>query len=70
MNEGGSPEEEDDSKTAVDSIVESLLNVPVDAILFVHKAKEVDAGLQNDIESLNEALTRAGLLGAGIPGEN
>lgn len=62
LNEGGLPLEEDDHETAVDSVVDALRTVPVDAILFVHKIKEVDAGIESDLKALVEILEKSKLL--------
>lgn len=51
LNEGGAPVEGDDAATAVDSVVDALRTFPVDAIIFVHKIKEVDAGLEADLDA-------------------
>jgi ferredoxin len=58
---GGSPEEADEYETAVDSIVQALTTCPVDAILFVHKIKEVDSGIDRDLQALETVLDRAKL---------
>jgi len=49
INEGQKPMEEDSSETPVESIVNALLKYPIDCILYLHKAKELDSGIDADI---------------------
>ncbi|ORY37547.1 hypothetical protein LY90DRAFT_511217 [Neocallimastix californiae] len=44
-----------------ESIVNALLKYPVDCILYLHKAKELDSGIDADIEQLNEIIIKANL---------
>jgi len=45
----------------LESIVNALLKYPVDCILYLHKAKELDSGIDADIEQLNEIIIKANL---------
>lgn len=67
LNEGGKPEESDSAETATDSIVKALEACPVDCILFLHKAKEVDAGIEQDLRAFDEILRRANLVPHVLP---
>jgi len=67
INEGQKPMEEDTSETPVDSIVNALLKYPVDCILYLHKAKELDSGIDADIQQLNEIIVKANLKNLKIP---
>ncbi|ORX43039.1 P-loop containing nucleoside triphosphate hydrolase protein [Anaeromyces robustus] len=67
INEGQKPMEEDTSETPVDSIVNALLKYPVDCILYLHKSKELDSGIDADIQQLNEIIVKANLKNLKIP---
>lgn len=66
LNEGGRPEEDDVDASAVDSIIRALNTCPVDAILFVHKIKEVDAGVEADVRALEQVLKQTHTLGCPV----
>lgn len=67
INEGEKPQEDDNAESAVESIVNALTQVPVDCILYLHKAKELDSGIESDIQKLNEIITNANLKKLKIP---
>ena len=68
LNEGGRPiESHDVVSSAVESNVEALTTCPVDAVLLVHKIKEVDAGIDQDIDALLTVLERTSLLATRVP---
>ncbi|OUM68051.1 hypothetical protein PIROE2DRAFT_4334 [Piromyces sp. E2] len=67
INEGERPEEDDIAETAVDSIVNALSQVPVDCILYLHKAKELDSGIESDLQILNEIIVKTNLKSIKIP---
>jgi len=67
INEGERPQEDDVAATAVDSIVGALSQVPVDCILYLHKAKELDSGIESDLQILNEIIVKTNLTSIKIP---
>ncbi|ORX56038.1 hypothetical protein BCR36DRAFT_320835 [Piromyces finnis] len=67
INEGERPEEDDIAETAVDSIVSALSQVPVDCILYLHKAKELDSGIESDLQILNQIIVKTNLKSIKIP---
>lgn len=67
LNEGGKPIESDDCLSAADSIINALHTCPVDAVLFVHKIKEVDSGIENDLVALQEVLEKSKLMSSKTP---
>lgn len=67
INEGERPEEDDVAETAVDSIVSALTKVPVDCILYLHKSKELDSGIESDLQILNEIIVKTNLNSIKIP---
>lgn len=52
---------------AIDSVVNALTICPVDAILLLHKIKEVDVSIEPDLAALLEILKRARLYQSKIP---
>lgn len=54
LQEGSSPEQEDVAASAEESIKQALEEQPADAIVFLVKAKEVDAAIDGDIDALEE----------------
>jgi len=56
LQEGEKPEKTDDGSTPQDSILKAVKEHCPDAILFLCKAKEVDSGIQSDIDILEEIL--------------
>jgi predicted GTPase/uncharacterized protein (DUF697 family) len=56
LNEGGRPEESDESDSAMESVKQALRLCPVDVVLLVHKISEVDAGVEMDLRALQEVL--------------
>jgi len=67
INEGERPQEDDIAETAVDSIVSALSQVPVDCILYLHKSKELDSGIESDLRILNEIIVKTNLRSIKIP---
>ncbi|ORX56039.1 hypothetical protein BCR36DRAFT_281237 [Piromyces finnis] len=67
INEGQKPQEEDQYETPVESIVAALTKYPVDCILYLHKAKELDSGIESDIQQLNEIIVKANIQNLKIP---
>jgi len=67
INEGERPQEDDVAATAVESIVNALSQVPVDCILYLHKAKELDSGIESDLQILNEIIVKTNLTSIKIP---
>jgi len=67
INEGERPQEDDIAETAVDSIVSALSKVPVDCILYLHKSKELDSGIESDLKILNEIIVKTNLKSIQIP---
>ncbi|KAI3653668.1 hypothetical protein MP228_001615 [Amoeboaphelidium protococcarum] len=61
------PAEEDTVDNAIDSVVNALTICPVDAILLLHKIKEVDVSIEPDLAALLEILKRARLYQSKIP---
>ncbi|KAG4103336.1 P-loop containing nucleoside triphosphate hydrolase protein [Neocallimastix lanati (nom. inval.)] len=58
INEGQRPKEDDVANKAEDSIISALKQVPVDCILYLHKAKELDSGIESDLKVLNEIIVK------------
>ena len=56
FHEGEKPEEEDDASTAEESIIKAVRATSPDAVLFLCKAKEVNAAIQSDIDILEQIL--------------
>ncbi|MGF1511465.1 MAG: GTPase family protein [Myxococcota bacterium] len=54
LQEGAAPAEADGAATPLDSILAELRDKSPDAVLFLVKAKEVDAAIQTDLELLAE----------------
>ncbi|MGD0675457.1 MAG: GTPase [Polyangiaceae bacterium] len=52
VQEGSAPAEGDDARTALDSIAVELRSKPPDLVVFVAKASEVDAAVDNDLLAL------------------
>jgi len=67
INEGQKPQEDDKYETPVESIVAALNKYPVDCILYLHKSKELDSGIEADIQQLNEIILKANLQNLKIP---
>ena len=52
MQEGGSPAEADDARTALESIAVEIRTQAPDVVVFVAKASEVDAAIDADLDAL------------------
>jgi predicted GTPase len=56
VQEGGRPAEHDDASTAEASVLDSIRARSPDALLFLCKAKEVDAAIHGDLDFCEQAL--------------
>lgn len=54
LQEGSKPKEEDKAKTPLDSIKDAIKGTPPDVLVFMIKAKEVDAAIEGDLEGLRK----------------